>query len=580
MAIGDKLSMLIIDEVGTPITVTLVNGNGIGEVEGDPKNLEVPGQPLALPASDITTSSFTANWVHMENTVGFYLDVARDVDFTLMMLGYSNKNVGDVISESISVQDNLTHYFYRVTAYNAMGISIESSIIETVVLPIVIPISATVSNGYLYNQYAVNRNIPDWFLPSKDELNAMYTELYLHGVGGFSPLFYWSSSEESATYAYGKYFAGASIHDGKSVEQNVRACRSFTDVVGAYSLRDVGPAGGFVFYINGAGTTYYEAAPTDQAGSGIQKWCNIYNSFIGTTDTVIGSGQANTNAIIGQVGHTDSAAKLCDDLVINRNIAPTGWHVPTEAEWETLITSSGGNVSAGNLKEIGFTHWNNPNTGATNSLGFNSIGSGLRINDGTFTGLNIYARYYTNEIDGWNVFISYDANTYQRNTGDSKAGFSIRLIKDDSIDTGTVTDIDGNIYDTVKIGDQVWTVQNLATTHYNDGTSILNVLGNTAWGTLTTGAYCAYANDENNAFDGLNTTEEMKYEDTITLTADTELTVITPLPTEPYSILILDSSGNDITANLQISLALVSSVYEIYIYSVDSLTDVKLKILY
>lgn len=59
----------------------------------------------------------------------------------------------------------------------------------------------------------------------------------------------------------------------------------------------------------------------------------------------------------------------------------------------------------------------------------------------------------------------------------------------------TVTDADGNIYHTITIGTQIWMVENLKTTKYNDGTAIPNVTGQTAWNDLTTGAYCWYNND-------------------------------------------------------------------------------------
>ena len=59
----------------------------------------------------------------------------------------------------------------------------------------------------------------------------------------------------------------------------------------------------------------------------------------------------------------------------------------------------------------------------------------------------------------------------------------------------TVVDIDGNIYHTIKIGNQVWMVENLKTTKYNDGTNIPNVTEANAWVNLTTPAYCWYNND-------------------------------------------------------------------------------------
>lgn len=65
----------------------------------------------------------------------------------------------------------------------------------------------------------------------------------------------------------------------------------------------------------------------------------------------------------------------------------------------------------------------------------------------------------------------------------------------DQDDPNIVKDIDGNIYHTVSIGNQVWMVENLKTTRYNDGTAIPNVTDSTAWSKLSTPAYCWYNND-------------------------------------------------------------------------------------
>jgi uncharacterized protein (TIGR02145 family) len=60
----------------------------------------------------------------------------------------------------------------------------------------------------------------------------------------------------------------------------------------------------------------------------------------------------------------------------------------------------------------------------------------------------------------------------------------------------TVTDYDGNVYQTVLIGDQCWMMENLKVTHYRNGDPIPNVTDGTEWNGLSTGAYCAYENDE------------------------------------------------------------------------------------
>ncbi len=59
-----------------------------------------------------------------------------------------------------------------------------------------------------------------------------------------------------------------------------------------------------------------------------------------------------------------------------------------------------------------------------------------------------------------------------------------------------LTDYDGNEYNTVQIGDQVWMKENLKTTKYNDGTAIPLVPDPAIWKNLTTPGYCWYNNDE------------------------------------------------------------------------------------
>jgi uncharacterized protein (TIGR02145 family) len=76
-------------------------------------------------------------------------------------------------------------------------------------------------------------------------------------------------------------------------------------------------------------------------------------------------------------------------------------------------------------------------------------------------------------------------------------GIEIKMVLQDA---GTVTDIDGNVYHAIKIGKQIWTVENLRTTKYNDGTLIPNITEDSVWFSSQTtkiGAYCYYKNTTN-----------------------------------------------------------------------------------
>jgi uncharacterized protein (TIGR02145 family) len=61
---------------------------------------------------------------------------------------------------------------------------------------------------------------------------------------------------------------------------------------------------------------------------------------------------------------------------------------------------------------------------------------------------------------------------------------------------GSVTDIDSNVYRTIQIGAQTWMAENLKTTRYDDGNAIPNIIDNSLWVTLKTGAYRWYNNNK------------------------------------------------------------------------------------
>lgn len=116
-------------------------------------------------------------------------------------------------------------------------------------------------------------------------------------------------------------------------------------------------------------------------------------------------------------------------------LAPTGWHVPTDAEWTTLTTYLGGESVAGSkLKETGSTHWIDPNVGATNETGFTALPGGTRTLNGPFYDIGRFGlwwsaiEYSTNNAWYRDIFYYYD-NVY-RDFSYKKIGFSVRCVRD------------------------------------------------------------------------------------------------------------------------------------------------------
>lgn len=104
---------------------------------------------------------------------------------------------------------------------------------------------------------------------------------------------------------------------------------------------------------------------------------------------------------------------------------------------------------------------------------------------------------FTCSITGLAENTTYYVRTFATNSAGTAYGNEISFKTKES-GTGTVTDIDGNIYHTVQIGNQVWMVENLRTTRYRNGDPLPNITDKTAWQSLTTGGYCWYNNDSKN----------------------------------------------------------------------------------
>ena len=126
---------------------------------------------------------------------------------------------------------------------------------------------------------------------------------------------------------------------------------------------------------------------------------------------------------------------------LRKELAPTGFHIPSNTEWTTLTTFLGGigaspiPLVGGKMKSTGTTLWKIPNTGANNSSLFTGLPGGNRFDGtGTFLWVHDYGFWWTSsEIDptqAWSRYLNYNFNYVYIGSGDKQRGFSVRCIKD------------------------------------------------------------------------------------------------------------------------------------------------------
>lgn len=117
---------------------------------------------------------------------------------------------------------------------------------------------------------------------------------------------------------------------------------------------------------------------------------------------------------------------------------PSGWHLPSDAEWTELIDYIGGSdLAGGKLKEAGTAHWNdwndwNDSNEASNELGFTALPGGV-CTGGSFYDIGFAGYWWVateyNSDTAWHRFMSYHNSDVYRNYKNKSEGYSVRCIK-------------------------------------------------------------------------------------------------------------------------------------------------------
>ncbi|MFM8513541.1 MAG: FISUMP domain-containing protein, partial [Bacteroidota bacterium] len=190
-----------------------------------------------------------------------------------------------------------------------------------------------------------------------------------------------------------------------------------------------------------------------QSNLKVSKYRNGDNIPTGLNDSQWGSTTTGAYAIYNNDPVNDGLyGKLYNHYAVtdSRGLCPTGWHVPSDGEWNIMVKYLGPNadtvctgcvqssIAGGALKSTATQPtpggWNSPNTGATNSSGFTALPGGLRLNDGDFNLMTYLGCWWSSSVssgaNAWYRFLDYDVSSFTRSYDYRTYGFSVRCLKD------------------------------------------------------------------------------------------------------------------------------------------------------
>jgi uncharacterized protein (TIGR02145 family)/uncharacterized repeat protein (TIGR02543 family) len=248
---------------------------------------------------------------------------------------------------------------------------------------------------------------------------------------------------------------------------------------------------------NGGGTAFVGSTNVTQSMEVYAKWTPVY------TVTYNGNGSTVTVPVDANKYPNGQTVSVLSGIT-RANYTFAGWNTQADSLGANYL--SGNTFAMGSVNVVLYAKWrmNQP------TITTQPVSQTTPVNDSvTFTvsasGANLEYQWQKNNVDITNAktanyttpalsIADTVASTYKcvvRNAGGSVPSSGATLA------VSTVSDASGNVYHQVKIGNQVWTMENLMTTKYTDNTDIPKDTSAATWGTGTTGKFCYYGNTTN-----------------------------------------------------------------------------------
>jgi uncharacterized protein (TIGR02145 family) len=178
-----------------------------------------------------------------------------------------------------------------------------------------------------------------------------------------------------------------------------------------------------------------------QSNLKVRKYRNGDNIPTGLSDGQWSTTSSGAYAIYNNDTVNDTLyGKLYNWYAVNdsRGLCPTGWHVPSDAEWTTLTDFLGGTPeAAGKMKSTATQPtpaggWYSPNTDATNSSGFDGLPGGYRDSTGAFLAEKYTAYWWVSDDFASALFrsVHYNSSVVDSHRSEKEMGFSVRCLRD------------------------------------------------------------------------------------------------------------------------------------------------------